>query len=193
MPKRGMILLGLLLTLFAGKSANPSRFQYSIDYRYSLGLSQRALGMTVTRSDFEMHGNSVHVGVLYNISDLYSAGLGLGLDVYEPSPNSLPVYASFRYRPVQTEIWKSAYCFTDLGYGIPVGDDDDYSSGCLFDLGVGWQQQFKRHFALDFKIGYNLRQFRANMHEYDYDDQSFRSSKFSVLRNSLMFGIGLMF
>ena len=181
-------IISLFVSLTA-ISAEPSKIQFALDYHYNLGLSQRGLGVTITRSDMEMHGNSLHATLLYNINSKFTTGVGIGLDRYEPSPNTLPIFATFRYRPFKTQMAKYFYAFTDFGYSVPSEDDDNLSSGILWNLGVGWQKMFRKHFGLNFQFGYNFKQFRANMHDYDSDYYK----KFSIYRNSLTFGFGLVF
>lgn len=188
-----MTLAMLLITTKSMYCIERSRVQIALDYHYSLGISQKALGKTIYRNDMEMHGNSIHVSGLYNINRQYGVGIGLGLDIYSPSPTTLPIYGTFRYRPFDKINFNDLFVFTNIGYGIPANDDDSLSSGFLFDIGLGWQRMLRKHFGLELQIGYNLKQFRATKHEYAEGGSYQVASKFSAWRNSISFGFGFVF
>lgn len=188
-------LLFTLLACLIGVSvfaAEPGKFQFDIDYQYTLGLKQSALGSSVNRNKFEMHGNAFLLSGLYNINDKFSVGAGFGLDSFSPSPKTLPIFATFRYRPLQTLSLKDMYCFTNLGYGVLSTDNYEYAPGWLFNIGIGWQKMFRKHFGINLKIGYSLNEFRSEKHDYDDVTGSFVGSKFNVLRNSILFGFGFV-
>ena len=167
--------------------------QIGVDYHYNLGLTQKLMGESIHKKDFNMYGNSLHITLLYNLSTKYTIGIGTGFDAYRPSANTLPLFATFRYHPLQQEKLKHLYCFTNLGYSIPVDDDDLLSSGWMFDIGVGWQKMFYRHFGINLQLGYNLKEFKANRHYYDKPTEEYLTNKFNILRNSLALGFGVVF
>ena len=158
-----IFVLIILLTTVCRAELLP-RIQVGLDYHYSIGLTQKLMGESIHKKDFDMYGNSLHFSLLYNLSHLFTIGMGSGFDAYRPSANTLPIYATFRYRPLQRLALKNIYCFTNLGYSLPVDDDDLLSSGWLFDIGVGWQKMFYRHLGINFQVGYNLKEFKAIVH-----------------------------
>lgn len=182
-------VISLFLLLFSlGLHASQSpKFQFGVDYHYNLGISQRLMGQTVNQSDLKMYGNSLHLTLLYNLSRSFVTGVGIGFDSYRPSANTLPIFATVRYKPLHTPGLDNLYCYSNIGYSIPADDDDMLSSGWMFDLGVGWQKMFRQHFGLNLQIGYDLKEFHANKHTYD------EITKFNIIRNSISFGIGLVF
>lgn len=188
-----IISIILIVSSFAVKASSVPKLQFGVDYHYNLGITQRLMGVTVNRGDLKMYGNSLHFSLLYNLSPRFTTGVGIGFDSYRPSANTLPVFATVRYRPIRNTKLKDIYCFSNLGYSIPDEDDDVLSSGFLFDLGLGWQRMLRRHFGLNLQVGYNLKEFRANKHSYNETSLEYETTKFNVLRNSLSFGIGLVF
>ena len=180
-----------------------SKWQFEVGYQYSLGLSARSNGETVHRSDVKMYGNALRVSALYNINTRFSAGLGLSYVGYEPSPNSLPLYATFRYRPFDGK-WNNLYAFTNLGYSFGKGGSEDLCSGFVGELGIGWSKMFRPHFGLNFQVSYSLNQFRKLNYWsgfYDGPDsevpdkyvESKVQERYDIWRNSLSFAVGIVF
>ena len=177
-----LLLLACLISLPAILRAQaPCKFHVSLDYHYNLGLSECHMGSAITRSDgYNMHGNSLHITALYDVSNRISAGAGFGLDRYEePGYNTLPIFGAFRYRPIRK--YPDPYLYTNLGYGI--GNERDLYAGWMWDAGIGYTKMFYRHFGLNFQFGYNLKTF--HMHS--------GCTVHSNLRHSLSFGVGLVF
>ena len=79
-----------------------SRFHIVLDYHYNLGLSQRIGSQTQGRNEtYRMGGNSLHLTALYDFTEKFSAGAGIGADRYTNTDfNTFPVYAAFRYRQI---------------------------------------------------------------------------------------------
>ncbi len=180
-----------------------SKWQFEVGYQYSLGLSARSNGETIHRSDVKMYGNAIRVSALYNINKRFSAGLGLSSVGYEPSPNSLPLYATFRYRPLDGK-WNHLYAFTNLGYSFGKSGSEDLCSGFVGELGMGWSKMFRRHFGLNFQVSYSLNQFRKlNYLSGFYDGPDSKDpnkyvepevlEKYDIWRNSLSFSVGIVF
>lgn len=120
--------------------------------------------------------------------------IGIGADRYtHPDFNTIPIYGTFRYSPI-TKIPKG-YLYTNLGYGCFA--NEAISSGWMWDLGIGYTKMFRKHFGLNFQIGYNLKEF-ADIPSYRYDIDSENTvitylGKVKDLRHSLSFGIGMVF
>jgi hypothetical protein len=143
-----------------------------------------------------MYGNSLHLSLLYNINQKYTVGVGLGMDRYEPAPNTLPIFATFRYRPFVKPNLSDFYAFTNLGYAVSSKDDFDLTSGFMGDFGIGWSKMFYKHFGINLQIAYNLKQFRFPTLDYIVDDYVYYEPtliKISQWRHSLSFGVGLVF
>ena len=67
----------------------------------------------------------------------WSVGGGIGLDRYtEDDFNTMPLYATLRYKPLKK--LPGAYAFTDLGYAI--GVSDDFYPGFTGRLGLGYTE-----------------------------------------------------
>ena len=169
-----------------------SRFHFDVDYHYNLGLSTSIKGGHWGRSNYKMGGHSIHFTGRYDLSDALSAGAGFGWDRYtEPNYNTLPIFATLRYKPIKT--LRDVYCFTDLGYGIK--PKDTYNSGFLMNLGVGYTKMFSPHFGLNFQIAYNCKVFDdgimyavADEHG-NYVDGNYLDNT----RHSISFGVGVTF
>lgn len=186
-----MFIVGvLLLQVSAVKAQN--KFHVVLDYHYNLGMSERYWGRTFNRENYKMHGNSLHLTALYDITSKVSAGVGIGADRYEePGYNTFPIYGSFRYRPLQKML--NGYVFTDLGYGA--FKNDNITPGWMWNAGIGYTKMFRKHFGLNLQLGYNLKEF-GGIPSYEVNLENGEINyvgKKSSIRHSISFGIGLVF
>ena len=169
-----------------------SKFHFDIDYHYNLGFSTSYDGGHWGRSNYKMGGNSIHFTGRYDVSDKLSTGLGFGWDHYtEPDYNTLPIFATLRYKPIAT--FKNAYCFTDLGYGIK--PKDTYNSGFLMNLGIGYTKMLSAHFGINFQIAYNYKVFNDGIMSIitDGKGEQVDCEYLDNTRHSLSFGVGITF
>lgn len=185
-----------MMALCTNRVYAQSKFHFDIDYHYNLGLSTSYENGNESghwgRGDYKMGGNSIHFTGRYDISDKFSTGLGFGWDRYtEPDYNTLPIFATLRYKPIKT--LKNAYCFTDLGYGIK--PKDTYNSGFLMNLGVGYTKMFSAHFGVNFQIAYNYKNFNDGIMNWIADEKGnyIDSEYFDNTRHSISFGVGVTF
>lgn len=173
------ILLGLLP--FCVKAQ--TKFQILLDYHYNLGFSEKGYNYHIYRNSYRMHGNSLHLSVVYRFTPSVSIGGGIGADRYEePGYNTFPVFAIIHYTPAKKRI-PNAYLYTNLGYAI---EGSNSSGGLLYDIGIGYKKMFRKHFGLNFQFGYNLKQFKTL---YFYPTPKNRYDT----RQSLSFGFGFIF
>ena len=169
------------------------RAHFDLDYHYFLGLSQRMLGQSFSRSDYDgMNGHSARFAVRYDFSQRLSAGLGIGVDAYDEY-NAAPVYATCRYNLIKG---KRLYAYGNLGYSIGSGGDSAFGRGLMFDVGVGYPLMITRNFGVNLQFGYNL----SNCRELDYTTTVVTKDMVVIdgdytdgTRHSLSFGIGLTF
>jgi hypothetical protein len=198
MFKRFLFTLVIALYSLSANAVEPAKFQFGIDYHYDLGLAERMGGFTYTRSDYDQSGNSLRLQLLYNINSKYTVGAGFGLENFNGC-NTLPIFATFRYRPFTAPRLNNLYAFITPGYSISSNDGFDLTSGMVADLGIGWTKMFRRHFGVNLQIGYQLKQMRFPFLEgwYDdnaaYDDYVDNYTTVSNWRHSITFGIGLVF
>lgn len=167
-----------------------SKFHFDIDYHYNLGLTEKIMGMTLSRGKYNMGGHSLHLTSRYDITPLWSVGWGFGLDRYtEMEYNTLPVYATARYKIIKE--MPALYTFTDLGYAIKNGD---FTKGFMGNLGIGYTYMLAKHFGLNFQIAYNLKRFtNIPIHIYNEDTGQSYYNEVKSTRHSLSFGVGLSF
>lgn len=175
-----------------------SKLHFDVDYHYNLGLSQRWLGTSHGRDEYKMGGHSLRFTTRYDVTPKLSAGVGVGLDRFtEPDCNTLPIFATLRYKPLPK--LQNAYAFTDLGYAI---GSSDFSPGFTGRLGVGYALPLGKRFGLNFQVVYGLNTFREEMSYYSivwnavsksselvYDG----SYKNTQTRHSISFGVGVTF
>lgn len=190
--KKLILLAVVVLTSLSAWSAEPLKFSYELDYLYTLGLTQRQPGGKLTRSNSDMHGNSFHFTALYNVNEKFSAGLGIGVDCYSPHPTTIPLFASFRYTPFAGAKSSDIFGFANLGYAPFAKYYHNLNPGMVGDIGLGWKKMFSRHFGINFKAGYNVKQFRQLLYTNN-PDMSRDESKCNAWRHSLEFGFGLVF
>ena len=187
-----LILFTLLLCTCNLPILSQSKINILLDYHYQLGLSERnSYQYHITRKDSKMHGNSLHLTALYNFTEQISAGIGIGADRYEsPGYNTFPLFATLHYSPF--EKITNLYFYTDLGYAII--DKKTTHTGALWNLGVGYKKMFRPHFGLNFQIGYNLKKIRdIDYYHYIVETEELYHYKRNNTRNSLSFGVGLIF
>jgi hypothetical protein len=161
-----LFILTFLITLSQSTwGQNNTKFHVELDYSYQLGLGEHL-------HDYDYHfsgslgGHALTVNMLYNITPALTTGIGIGLSRYTSEyysdDNTMPLYASLRYRPIRS--CRSFYTYTDIGYALlgdgKNSDNSNFTGGMLWNFGAGYQLMFHRHFGLNFKIGYNLQQFR---------------------------------
>lgn len=176
-------IVGILLLQVS--AAKAQRFHIALDYHYNLGFGENHNGEPLRRSVYKMHGNSLHLTALYDITERISAGAGIGADRYEePGYNTFPLFGTFRYRPFRGFL--DAYTYTNLGYGLFSREKSIYP-GWMWDAGVGYTLMFRKHFGLNFQVGYNLKEFRD---VYSDADGNWNGNS---IRHSLSLGFGLVF
>lgn len=184
-------LLMLLLSFGSATTVmGQSKLHVDVDYHYNLGLSENFMGYTLSRNNYNMGGHSIHLTSRYDISTLWSAGIGIGLDRYtEPEYNTMPIFATVRYKIIRKI--PDLYTYTNIGYALKGGN---YTKGFTGDIGIGYTHMLAKHFGLNIQIGYNLKRF-TNIPVYSYDDKSGEETlnEESSTRHSLSFGIGLTF
>ena len=194
MKTNNTIKLSLCLCL-SGMALSPveaqSKFHVDLDYHYNLGLSQKLLGSTYGRKDYKMGGNSLRLGARYDVAPQWSVGGGIGLDRYtEEDFNTMPLYATLRYKPLKK--LPGAYAFTDLGYAI--GVSDDFYPGFTGRLGLGYTVSVTKHFGVNFQVAYDFKDFRGIT--TGYIDNATQKPVFydsNSTRHSLSFGVGVTF
>ena len=167
-----------------------SKFHVITDVHYLYGISETCSGLTLTREDVNLYGKSLHFTGLYDFSKSISAGIGVGADRYEnPGYNTLPVFATLQYFPIIQ--LPSAYVYTNLGTAIK---SSNTYSGLMFDIGLGYRKMFKKHFGLNFQLGYNLKHINDTpIYRLSSDNQSYDIQNVNSIRHSLSLGIGVIF
>lgn len=189
--RNAILIIGALFLLIPAVKAQ-SKFHIILDYHYNFGICEKYWGRTFDREEYKMHGNSLHFTALYDITRKISVGAGIGADRYEePGYNTFPVYGTFRYRPLSG--LQDGYVFTDLGYGL--FKNDNVAHGWMWNAGIGYTKMFRKHFGLNFQLGYNLKEF-GGIPSYEVNlvngEVNYVGKKNSI-RHSVSFGIGLVF
>lgn len=186
-----IITIGILFVLTTVSEAQ-NKFHVILDYHHNVGLSEKYWGQTLKRKEYQMYGNSLHLTALYDITHKMSAGIGIGADRYEePEYNTFPLYGTFQYHPMSS--LPNGYVFTDIGYGI--FKSDNVTPGWIWNAGIGYIKMFRKHFGLNFQLGYNLKEF-GNIPSYYVnlkDEELNYAGKKSSIRHSLSIGVGLVF
>lgn len=198
MKTKHIFLAGTLFLLSLGEISgqesrstvkNDPKFHVLLDYHYNLGLATKQQWQN---SGMSKGGHSLHLTALYDFTSRIAAGIGIGADRYTyPHFNTIPVYVTFRYKPVSSI--PNGYIYTNWGYGC--FSNEAIAPGWLWDLGIGYTKMFRRHFGLNFQIGYNLKEF-GGIPSYNYNidtEEITYLGTISDLRHSLSMGIGFVF
>jgi hypothetical protein len=181
---RRSIIVVIFITLFLQDAFSQSKIHAELDFGYMIGLTERGDQYKINRSLYNMHTNSIRLSGMYRLSNLYSIGAGIGMERYEsPGYNTLPVFAVLRYTPALSI--PKGYIYTDLGYSIGTST---MTPGLLWDLGIGHQWMFRKHFGLKAQVGYNLKQLKTDSWTSESSTQ-----KVSQWRHSLSLFVGIVF
>lgn len=177
----------------------------TLDFRYGLGLSENVIDKNMSVENYQPSNISVAVSGLYEFTPQIWAGVGLNTSInnsavlqyngitYSTTPiMQFAPYLTMRYRPIKQHL--NAYLFTDLGYSIPFEKSVNFSKGWLWNAGIGYSYMFRKHFGLNFNIGYNLLQIVGTPIVVT-DKNTGNESKIisNNLRHSVTFAIGLVF
>lgn len=184
---------------------NDAKFHMELDYAYHLGLTEKLSGYNY-KSEGKLGGHALTLNALYNLKPNMTVGAGFGLSRFKREYNgdsfTMPLYATFRYRPLASHL--PFYAFTDVGCTLFNRDDNhNFTGGLMGTIGAGYQLMLKRHFGLNFKVGYNIQQFantpiyNNNIEKSNEDGTIVYTStlydKRSLWRHSIQLGVGLVF
>lgn len=169
------------------------KFHVDIDYHYSLGLYEKYAGESLTRGNYDMGGHALDLTFRYDVIKKLSVGAGIGLDRYtEPEYNTLPVYVTARYYPIEKV--PHAYTYANLGYAIDAGDESTFYPGMTGGIGIGYTLMLSKKFGFNFQIGYNYKDFKDNYYvDYDKKNDDYYYRKITSHRHSVTFGLGITF
>lgn len=195
--KRNILLLLIVISNMATCAVEPSKFQFALDFSLSAGFHQRfkTLEDHPVSSQGIYGGYFRHLSLLYNINKKFTSGIGIGLDSYRLAPNAVPIFGTFRHRPIQKSILENFYYYANFGYSIPIVNTLNFAAGWLFDLGIGWQKNFRKHFGINAQLGYGLKEFRTYYGYadfYGYPMAIKLPSKYSIVRNSMVISVGIV-
>lgn len=199
-------ILLLLVALLSAASVSASKrggLHFSLEYKYSRGFLEKISafgGHKFQPKEHALKGHGIHLVALYDINPRMSAGAGIGVEVnIDPDHTSFPLYATFNYHPATKA--PDFYVFTDLGHGIG-RSNSSLHNGWLWNAGCGYRLMFRKHFGLNFRIGYNLKQFKnikTYLYEGGFDEENSiyylkrTSTTSKTLRHSLQVGFGFVF
>lgn len=201
-----MMVVGMVLLAPVGTMAqNDARFHIELDYSYHLGVYEKLHNYDYHQSS-GLEGHALTLNALYNIRPDMTVGVGFGLSRYcgsnSMNVNTAPLYAIFRYRPLAAH--RGFYTYLDAGSTLfNNAEDTQFMGGFVGSIGAGYQWMLKRHFGLNFRLGYNLQQIdhvpTAIGFKTPPSDAPLSSSPDliyaypSLWRHSLQFSLGLVF
>ncbi len=146
--KKILFLLTLGLLLLSGEKAGAqvkAKYRGEVEFGYSVGVGD--FGSAASRVNF-------HTVQGVQLGEYFSAGLGLGLDLYHDLENELmlPIYLNMKgYIPVNETV--SPYLSLDIGAGVGVTEGVSSLSGLYLTPAVGVKvRKFK------FQFGYSIQQ-----------------------------------
>ena len=173
------------------------KFHFDVDYHRYFGIKEKWSRVAFDESSAKLGGWGIHIVPRYDITPSLSAGVGVGITVYEsPDHGSIPFFATLRYKPLKK--FSDFYTFTDLGYSARTE-----VAGFTGTVGVGYTHMFAKHFGINFQLSYNYRRF-DNIPYYiisreyfgeDEDDYGLRIDNYETTgyRHSLSLGVGVTF
>lgn len=166
--KKILFLLTLGLLILSSKEAGAQvkvKYRGEVDFGYSVGVGD--FGPVASRVNF-------HTVQGAQFGKYFSAGLGLGLDLYHDLENELmlPIYLNMKgYLPVSEKV--SPYFSFDIGAGVGLTEGVSGLSGLYVTPAIGVKvSKFK------FQFGYSLQQL---------------SDGISLNLNAIQFKVGVVF
>ena len=193
MVQRTSLLVVILIMVYATTWAQKTnKIQY---------MNRSSMGILVGGSDRSMSLQTIN-GISYKT---YSAGIGIGIDYYHTK--TIPVFVDLKKNIFNRQ--KTPFVYLDLGYSLPSDskvtstnwwktDISEFGKGYYYDAGIGYQFPVKGRVAIQFSLGYNLKQMSEDI-SYEYDARSSiwyteRNTRehydYSFRRLHLKFGLG---
>ena len=149
----------------SASAQTPIKYQGEVDLGYSLGVGEFALGRV-----------NIHTVHGAKIGDYFSAGIGVGLDMYHDEGTTdimVPIYLNLKsYLPTNTKI--TPYASFDIGAGIGASEYVTGLSGTYLTPAIGM------------KIG----MFKAQL---GFNVQKLSESGVSVSMNAVQIKVGVVF
>lgn len=160
-----------------------------LDYQHYSVFKEQLEGNNISES---MNSGGVSLALLYSLN--FRTQMGVGVEIGQ---NGIPFFASFRFHPFGMSGWKDGYVFTNLGYS-PFSSDDNIYRGIYWKTGLGYTKMFRKHFGLNFQIGYQLRQYQdiPLYKSVSGKDEAWGlepAGKISGIFHTLVFGVGVIF
>ncbi len=164
MKKLFVLLAATIGVVVSASAQTPIKYQGEVDLGYSIGVGTLATGRV-----------NVHTIQGVKVGNYFSAGVGLGLDIYHEGGADLvlPIYLNLKgYLPTNSKV--TPYASFDIGGGIGVSEYLSGLSGMMITPALGVKVgKFKA------QIGYNV--------------QKFSESGISVNFNAVQFKVGVVF
>jgi len=157
-----------------------------VDYDYLVGLNEKGDFWNIKSG---LNGFDLNLSGLYNFSNQLSAGVGIGVEkLYDPSYTIFPIFTKVTYSPFKSFL--KPFVFAKIGYGIGTKISN---SGLLFNPGFGYKFQLSKCLGLNLAIGYHFQSILFDIVTYSEDGTVKLKEQASNHRNSLSFGVGLVF
>jgi hypothetical protein len=178
------LLFVLLITSSAFPISAQNKFHFHLDYNYLLGFYEESYFWTIKS---RLKGFDLSITEMYDINKRLSAGIGVGVEkLYEPY-TIFPVFAKVDYSPIRST--EKPYVYAKLGYGIGTKISNP---GLLFNPGFGYKLKLRKHFGLNFTLGYHIQSIRYDI--VYYSEGEFVDKKVDhINRHSASFGVGFIF
>ena len=165
MKKLFLLMITAVCIVSSASAQTPIKYQGEVDLGYSLGVGEFALGRV-----------NIHTVHGAKIGDYFSAGIGIGLDMYHDEGTTdimVPIYLNLKgYLPTNTKI--TPYASFDIGAGIGASEYVTGLSGMYLTPAIGM------------KIG----MFKAQL---GFNVQKLSESGVSVSMNAVQIKVGVVF
>ncbi len=167
------------------ETQNEAKFHLILDQKLMLALCEKGDAGNFSRSEIDADGVSLRLSGVYSFLPRLAAGIGIGAEAY--SHGSFPVFATIHYKLFKNN---SFFLFGNGGYAFKT---ENTVSGLLAEAGLGYKKMFKKHFGLNFHIGYHLKQFNLDTANDNLFIIHKETRPGTQTRHSLSFGVGLIF
>lgn len=180
------ILIIILISFVAISIQAKDKFSIHLDYNYLYGLKEKG---DLWNLNSDLNGFDINISGMYDLNKRLSAGIGIGIEkLYDPAYTVLPVFVKITYSPFKLS--DKPYVYTKIGYGIGTKISN---AGVLFNPGFGYKIKFRKHFGINFMLGYHLQSIRYDIVTIDESLNMVGTKIGHNNRHSISFGMGFIF
>lgn len=175
MKKIFLTLIVLFAVVTGVKAQNTDRFSFATTIGTGIPMSAPAS----TPFEWQVLG-------YYNLNGRFSAGIGIGVSVYEKA--LIPLFADVKFHIIKPRKFTP---YLECGAGYSFSPDKNANGGFYLNPSVGVQWAVCTKMKLLFAIGYEMQKYeRLKSHSNPYFEAEFKEQ---LSHNSISIRVGVLF